>query len=309
LSINDLHKDQILEIVDLGLGLEANELSDKPLDGMNIGIFFRGPSTRTRTAFTVAAQRLGADTIAYGPSDLQLSTGETIGDTARVLSGYLHGLVIRTNGDDQEMRDFSTQSEMSIINAMSASEHPTQVLGDLITLKENFGRLHDLHVLYLGEGNNTAASLALVLAKLPGNRITVVTPPGYGLKSAILEQAMAVADRTGSAVDHHHDLASLPTGVDAVYTTRWETMGVVHQRSDWREIFAPYKVTRTIMSRVSKPQGTIFLHDLPAIREADVEDEVLDGDQSLAFRQAFHKLTSAQAVLYWCIAKSSQAPS
>ncbi len=132
-------------------------------------------------------------------------------------------------------------------------------------------------------------------------RLTLVTPEGYGLPSAALETAERFARLTGAVVEHHHDAHRLPSGVDAVYTTRWQTMGVPKPDPDWRERFRPLAVTRELMARVSKPSGTIFLHDLPAVRGEDVVDEVLDGPQSRAFVQARHKMTSATAVLSWCI--------
>ena len=274
----------------------------KPLAGKVVGIYFRGTSTRTRTAFTVGAIRLGAGVIAYGPHDLQIATGENIPDTARVLSGYLDVLVIRTNDSFAEMQAFASQEEMAVVNAMSENEHPTQAIADLVTMKEALGRLGDVHVLYLGEGNNSAAALALAVALTPNMRLTLVTPEGYGLDAAALEAASALAKDRGSVVEQHHRADALPRGVDVVYTTRWQTMGVPKSDPDWRDKFAPYSVTEDLMREVSKPSGTIFLHDLPAVRGAEVVDEVLDGPQSLAFRQARHKMNSAMAVLAWCVA-------
>ena len=274
----------------------------RPLEGKVVGIYFRGTSTRTRTSFTVAALRLGAGTIAYGPHDLQLNTGETIQDTARVLSGALDALVIRTNGPMEEMRAFASQDEMAIVNAMSETEHPTQAVADLVTIKEALGRLRDVHVLYLGEGNNSAAALALAVSLTERMRLTVVTPEGYGLPQDVLDRANKFGAERGSVVEQSHDVSNLPRGVDVVYTTRWQTMGVPKADPDWYQKFEPYRVTQELLGRASKPSGTIFLHDLPAIRGSEVTDEVLDGPASLAFRQAQHKLTSAMAVLSWCVA-------
>jgi ornithine carbamoyltransferase len=279
-------------------GKAGNEL---PLARKVVGIYFRGTSTRTRTSFTVGALRLGAGTIAYGPNDLQIVTGETIQDTARVLSGFLDALVIRTNQSIEEMRELAAQDEMAVINAMSENEHPTQAIADLSAIYEAFGRLEDLHILYLGDGNNTAASLALAVAQTPGLRLTIVTPQDSGLPDSVLETAYGFAKRHDAFIEHHHNLAHLPKAVDAVYTTRWQTMGAPKSDPNWREKFEPFSVTRALMTKVSKPSGTVFLHDLPAIRGWDVVDEVLDGPQSRAFRQAQHKLFSAMAVLEWCV--------
>jgi ornithine carbamoyltransferase len=302
ISISNLSTDTLTQMVDLGMEIVSGQREDRqPLKGKMVGIFFRHASTRTRTSFSVGAIRLGASIVTYGPNDLQLVTGESAIDTARVLSEYLDALVIRTNGPVSELEDMK-QHKMSIINAMSENEHPTQVIGDLITLREAFGHLKGLHILYLGEGNNTAAALALAVAKMPGMQLTMITPAGYGLQQDILEQAATNALENGSRVEQHHSIDLLPKNVDAVYTTRWETMGVKHVDPNWRAKFDPYCVTSLLMSHVSKPSGTIFLHDLPAIRGSDVVDEVLDGPQSWAFRQARHKLTSAMVVLTWALA-------
>lgn len=290
-------------MIDDALGIAAGQgVTDQPLSGKVGGIYFKGTSTRTRTAFTVGALKLGAQVIAYGPNDLQVVTGESIQDTTRVLSGFLDFLVIRTNASMEEMRTLANQDQMSIINAMSDNEHPTQAIADLVTIKEALGHLNDVHVLYLGEGNNSAAALALAVAMTEGMRLTLVTPDGYGLPHSVLESADTLARRSGASVVQYHDPSFLPTNVDVVYTTRWQTMGVPKTDPDWATKFKPFGVTQKLMAQVSKPEGTIFLHDLPAVRGAEVTDEVLDGPQSLAFRQARHKLTSAMAVLEWCAA-------
>ena len=301
LSILDVSPDELLELIENAVAIGANRATTvSPLIGSTVGIYFRCSSTRTRTSFTVAAHRLGAETIHYGPNDLQLVTGETLGDTAKVLSGFLKALVIRTNQSDSEMRLLASQDRMSVINAMSENEHPTQAIADLATIRESFGRLDDLHVLYLGEGNNTAASLALGISRLPGMQLTLVTPAGYGLPEDTIEKAQTLARTYGARVEQHHSVEHLPANVDVVYTTRWQTMGVQKSDPDWKTKFQPYGVTSELMARVSKPTGTIFLHDLPAVRGDDVTDVVLDGPQSRAFRQSEYKLFAAMSVLSWC---------
>ncbi|HEX8282841.1 MAG TPA: hypothetical protein VF588_05780 [Pyrinomonadaceae bacterium] len=306
ISLTDVGPAELPRLVDDALAISAGlGAQDQPLKGKIAGIYFRGTSTRTRTAFTAGAIKLGAQVIAYGPNDLQLVTGETIQDTTRVLSGFLDFLVIRTNAPVSEMRELGSQDRMAVVNAMSDNEHPTQALADLVTIKEALGRLNDVHVLYLGEGNNSAAALALAAAMTEGMRLTIVTPEGYGVPDEVLECANVYARRSGSVVEQHHDAAALPRRVDVVYTTRWQTMGVPKGEEGWEAKFRPYAVTRQLMARVSKPSGTVFMHDLPAVRGAEVTDEVLDGPQSVAFRQARHKMTSAMAVLKWCAADAS----
>lgn len=303
LSVAELGSQNLAELVNQSVAFAAGRAEQtSPLAGKIVGIYFRGTSTRTRTSFTVGALRLGAQTVSYGPQDLQLVTGETIQDTTRVLSGFLDALVIRTNQTIEEMRELAQQNDMAVINAMSENEHPTQAIADLSTIKEAFGRLEGVHILYLGEGNNSAASLALAVSLTPGMRLTLLTPEGYGLPDDIIQTAAGFAAQNGSAVEHHHDINRLPEGVDVVYTTRWQTMGVQKPDPNWIEKFRPYSVTQELMARVSKPSNTIFMHDLPAVRGQDVVNEVLDGPQSVAFRQAQHKLFSAMSVLQWCVA-------
>jgi ornithine carbamoyltransferase len=309
LSVADIGAEKISKLVNDALVFaSARGGWKRRLEGKVVGIYFRGTSTRTRTSFTVAAMKLGADIITYGPNDLQTATGETLADTARVLSGYLDVLVIRTNGSIEEMKTLASQDRMAVVNAMSSNEHPTQALADLLTIREKLGRLDDVHILYLGEGNNSAAALALVVGMMPGMSLTLVTPEGYGLPEDVLEKARGFAKQSHSVVEQYHDMNYLPRNVDVVYTTRWQTMGVPKAEPDWQQRFWPYRVTRELMAKVSRPSGTIFLHDLPAVRGAEVTDEVLDGPQSVAFRQAENKLNSALAVLSWCVSQSETTP-
>ena len=308
LSVSDLESGPLLSLVETAIAIAEGRWRDRrPLAARVVGIYFRKTSTRTRTSFTVGAMQLGAQVIAYGPNDLQIATGETIPDTARVLANYLDALVIRTNDSIDEMRQLADQDRMAIVNAMSKNEHPTQALADLTTLRERFGRLSGLHLLYLGEGNNSASAIALAVARIPGMRLTLVTPEGYGLPARFMEEIRGTAADHGAEVEQHHDLHRLPLEVDAVYTTRWLTMGVQKAETDWIDKFRPYTVSRKIMAEVSKRDGsTVFLHDLPAMRGYEVVDEVLDGPQSIAFRQAYHKMTSAMAVLEWCLNPQSR---
>lgn len=300
ISIRDLDPDELATLVDAACEFGRDGLGDSvPLAGKTVGIYFRHQSTRTRTAFTAAAQRLGAHVIVYGPEDLQTTTGETIEDTGRVLSEYLDLFVVRTNEDIAEIRALDASGPLGVVNALTRDEHPTQAIGDLATMQEARGELAGLHLLYVGEGNSTAAALALSIAKVPGMRMTLATPAGYGLPSVLLEEAIATAARHGAEVALQHELDSLPRPVDFVYTSRWKTMGVAKGDPDWEARFAPYRVTAEMVESVAD-RRTLFLHDLPAVRGGDVDDEVLDGSRSRAWRQAHHKMTSAMAILAWC---------
>lgn len=297
ISLDDLPDPALRSIVDRGAALRRDGVAGATLAGMVVGIYFRRTSTRTRTAFSSGALRLGAGIISYGPGDLQLNTGETSEDTGRVMSGMLDILVTRTAGDPEEMRVWSAQKRMAVVNAMSAEEHPTQALADLTTLALRFGAVDGLHVLYVGEGNNTAAALALGLSRYRGTRLDLRTPPGYGLARTVRERADAWTERTGSTVSERHDLDDLPVDFDVVYTTRWQTTGTTKPDPDWRDAFTPFQVSAELMGR----QGNaVFMHDLPAHRGEEVTADVLDGPVSIAFDQAENKMYSAMAVLEWC---------
>ena len=305
ISLAQLGPSQLAALVRRSAAFAAGQdRSRRPLADKTVGLYFRRSSTRTRTSFTVGAQKLGAQTVVFGPQDLQLVTGETLEDTGRVLSGYLDALVIRTNDAQAEMESLARQDRMAIINAMSTEEHPTQAVADLSTILEARGEVEGAHLLYLGEGNNSTSALAFAFAQTPRTRLTIVTPEGYGLPEALLDRAREIArDRdTGTVIEQHHDIGDLPRNVDVVYTTRWQTMGVSKPDPDWRRRFLPYTVDARLMERVSK-DGTIFLHDLPAVRGDDVTDEVLDGPRSLAWRQAEHKMFGAMAILDYCLSE------
>ncbi len=302
ISLDDMSDPELRDVVERGADLarrarRGEAIGNKALAGDVVGVYFRKTSTRTRTAFSSGALRLGASLIAYGPDDLQLNTGETTEDTGRVMSGMLDVLVARTAGDPDELRAWAAQRRMSVVNAMSADEHPTQGLTDLTTLTEQFGALEGLSVLYVGEGNNSAAALALGLSRFRGVRLELRTPPGYGLDKAVRERAEAQASAACSRVVERHDADELPEHCDAVYTTRWQTTGTSKPDPNWRDVFAPFQVTAAVMDR---SPGAVFLHDLPAHRGEEVTAEVLDGPSSIAFRQAENKLYSAMAVLEWC---------
>lgn len=294
-SIRDLTDDDLYTIVARGARYATGELGS-PLAGRVVGTYFLKTSTRTRTAFTSAALRLGASVIAYGPLDLQTNTGESSEDTGRVLASMLDILVARTAGDPGEMRAWAAQDRMAVVNAMSAAEHPTQALTDLTTLVQRFGRIERLRLLYVGEANNTATALALALTRFPGVELELRTPPGYGLPDDIVATAVAQARRNGGRMVERHDMVDVPAGLDAIYTTRWQTTGTSKPDANWREIFAPFQVQEGLWRRSPR---AVFMHDLPAHRGEEVTAEVLDGPASIAFQQAENKMYSAMAVLHW----------
>jgi ornithine carbamoyltransferase len=307
LSILDLAPEEVLALCRRAIRIKRAPAAPQTLRDRTVGVYFRKTSTRTRTGFTLAASRLGAATVCFGPDDLQTNTGETVEDTARVLAGYLDVLVMRTNESVDEMKTFAASGRMAVVNALSADEHPTQALADLTTMLEHFGRLEGLSLLYCGEGNKTAAALALAMSRVPRMHLTLATPAGYGLGRGALDTARTLAAAHGASIDEVHDIAAVPRGVDVVYTSRWQEMGVNKPDPDWRRSFAPFRVTRALMDRAGG-SSAVFMHDLPAVRGEDVDDDVLDGPRSLAWVQAQHKMFSAMSVLEWCGAGGVDAP-
>lgn len=298
ISLDDLSDEDLWSIVAQGARYSLGTARRRdPLAGDVVGVFFRKTSTRTRTAFSAAALRLGAQIITFGPNDLQLNTGETVEDTGRVLAGMLDVLVARTTADPAELRAYAAPGGMSVVNAMTQDEHPTQALTDLTTLLCRFRQIEGLRVLYLGEGNNTAVALALGLSRFRGVELDLRTPPGYGLSESVLARAEANAARSGAKVVERHDMTGLPVGVDAIYTARWQTTGTSKADPNWRDVFAPFQVTADLWR--GSPDA-VFMHDLPAHRGEEVAADVLDGPASIAFAQAKNKMYSAMAVLEWC---------
>ncbi|MDF3287649.1 ornithine carbamoyltransferase [Streptomyces silvisoli] len=265
---------------------DDREAHDRPLRDRVVGTLFTGPSTRTRTAFTVGTLRLGGTPVPYGPDDLQSSAGEPLPDTGRVLGCMLDALVARTTGPLEGLRVLSRYGQLPTVNAMAADEHPTQGICDLATLLLRFGDLSGLRLLYVGEGNSTAVALAHGLSAVPDARATFVCPREHALPERELERAAKRAVGTGARLDQLHDPRRLPREVDVVYTTRWGGSGAD----------GAFQVNQAFVNRWP---DAWFMHDLPARRGEEVSAAVLDGPRSLAWTQAAMKLPSAMAVLEW----------
>lgn len=267
---------------------------DSPLRGLVVGILFAATSTRTRTAFTVGTIRLGGAPYTCSPTELQLATGESLADTARILGAMLDALVIRTTGGIAELRALAEAGALPVVNAMAREEHPTQGVCDVATMTLHAGDLSGVKLVYLGEGNNSATALARALALIPDASATFVTPPGYGLPADILREAQTRARTSGGTIVETHDLDAVPDAADFVYTTRWQTTGTTKADPSWRETFRPYYVDERMMARWP---SALFMHDLPAHRGDEVAGSVLDGPRSIAWSQGKMKLASAMAVL------------
>ena len=299
LSLRDLSGEDLSEVLSIAADVDDLCLGRRALRGKTVGIYFAKPSTRTRTAFTLASMRLGADVMTYGADELQLSTGESWKHTGKVLGELLDMFVIRTNDDLSQMRDASC--ELSTINAMSREEHPSQAVTDFITINEAFGRLYDLHILYVGEGNNTALALASGVGRLRGIQLTLLCPDGYGLAREELASVSKLAAANGSTVSMVNTLSEVSGPVDVVYTSRWETMGVPHLESDWRTHFQGFRIDREFLSRIQTKEGRVpmIMHDLPARPGEEITAEMLVCPTSIVWRQAYHKFTGACSILTW----------
>jgi ornithine carbamoyltransferase len=265
------------------------------LKGAAIGIYFSVSSSRTRTAFWRAATLLGADTISFGAADLQISTGESLDDTGRVLGSYLDSLVVRTNGDIREMYALSANGRLGVVNALSEGEHPTQAIADLGVLLETFGSLDGLHIAYVGEGNSTANALALAVLISQGCRLSLITPPGYGLPDRA-KRILVESDLNLGRIVELSRPDDISSPVDVVYTSRWRTMGVERKELDWQQRFMDYRVDARLLARLGSSNARI-MHDLPAMRGEDIDFVILDGPRSIAWRQAESKLFSAMYIL------------
>ncbi len=289
-SLADLAPAAVLRLARRSTELfDDREAHDRPLRDRVVGTLFAGASTRTRTAFTVGTLRLGGTPVPYGPQDLQLSAGEPLADTGRVLGCMLDALVARTTGPLEGLRTLSRYGQLPTVNATAAEEHPTQGICDLATLLLRFGDLSGLRLLYVGEGNSTAVALAHGLSAVPGARATFVCPRERALPSEELGRAVKRAADTGARVQQLDDPGRLPHAVDVVYTTRWR-----EGRAE-----GAFQVNQAFVNRWP---DAWFMHGLPARRGDEVSAAVLDGPRSLAWTQAAMKLPSAMAVLEWVTA-------
>ncbi|NUO54374.1 MAG: ornithine carbamoyltransferase [Polyangiaceae bacterium] len=264
------------------------------LRGRSVTLYFNKPSTRTRISFETAVHRLGGLPVTVGPNDLQMGRGETVEDTARVISRYSAAFVTRTYSDGEIAR-FAAAASIPVINALTDGHHPCQALADLMTLRERFGQLKGLTLTYVGAGNNVVHSL-LEASALAGVHMRVATPPEYPADPAIVDAARALAKGSGARIEVMTDPSAAVAGADAIYTDTWLSMGDPDEEKAARQrILAPYRVDAALMAK-AKPSA-IFLHCLPAHRGEEVTNEVADSPASAIFDQAENKLHTSMAVL------------
>jgi ornithine carbamoyltransferase len=295
LRIADLTAEDLSELLDLSDQVHAQPHAHATLlQGETVITYFAKPSTRTRLSFGSAISRLGGVPEVVGPSELQLGRGETIEDTARVVSRYARAFVIRTFADD-DVRRFAAAASIPVVNALTDGHHPCQALADLLTLKQHFGSLKGLRLAYLGDGNNVAHSL-LEACALAGIDITVATPPGFEPDADVVETAERLAIASGAVVWTTHDPLLAVAGVDAVYTDVWLSMGDSDdERSSRAAALGSYQVNAAVMAEAAP--DAVFMHCLPAHRGDEVSAEVIDGPHSIVLDEAENRLHTAQALL------------
>ncbi len=295
-SIHDLSREEVMQILETARWLKMHQKAGgvfTPLVGKTLGMIFHKPSTRTRLSFQVAMYQLGGQAIFLSAQDMQLKRGESIADTARVLSRYLDGIMIRTfaHADVVELARYAT---IPVINGLTDLLHPCQALSDLFTISEKKGRLEGLRLVYVGDGNNMAHSLMLGGAKA-GMHVVVATPPGFEPNDDVVRWAQEDAALTGGSVDIVHDPMAAVRGADVVYTDVWASMGEEAEHDRKAASLRPYQVNQALMNAAG-PQA-LFMHCLPAHRGEEVTDEVIDGPQSVVWDQAENRLHVQKAIL------------
>ena len=290
LDVADLDALELRHVLDLAHAIKAGRWSSRPLQGRHVAMLFQKPSHRTRVSFEVGIARLGGTTTTLSEQDVQLGVRETVADAARVLDRYVDGVVARLR-NHADLLELAASSAKPVINGLTDRSHPCQVLADLVTLEEARGALAGQHVVYVGDGNNIAASL-IEASALAGFALTVVSPPGYHPKAAVLDRARSISpDKL--QVTLTSDLSSLD-GATAIYTDVWASMGQESESDERRNAFAEYQVNQALMD--ASP-GAVFMHCLPAHRGEEVTDEVIDGPRSVVFEQAGNRLYAQMALM------------
>ena len=290
LSLADLTVDELQSLLQLAAQLKSGDV--RWHCSKVLGLLFSKASTRTRVSFTVAMYQLGGQVIDLNPNVTQVSRGEPIIDTARVLDRYLDIVAIRTF-EQKDLQTFADYAKIPVINALTDREHPCQILADLLTIKECFGTLEGRTLTYLGDGNNVAHSLMLGCAMV-GMNVRVATPPKFEPKAEIIEQATALASgKTEVMVTEDATIAA--KGAHVLYTDVWASMGQEAEARSRLPIFQPYQLNKTLLERADKE--AIALHCLPAHRGEEITDEVIEGSQSRVWDQAENRMHAQKALL------------
>ncbi|MGA7838703.1 MAG: ornithine carbamoyltransferase [Ignavibacteriaceae bacterium] len=296
ISINDLSLEEIYQVFELSKNLKEKVITGQPhrvLEGKTLGMIFAKPSTRTRISFEVGIYQLGGIGLYFNQNDLQLKKSENISDTAKVLSRYLSGIMIRTF-DHQDVVDLAKYGSIPIINGLTDLLHPCQVLTDLFTILEKKRELRGLKLAYVGDGNNMAHSLLHGCSKV-GMDIAIATPSGYKPDSEIVKNSEANAKYMGSKIEILDNPVEAVKDADIIYTDVWASMGQEKESDERKKQFAAYQVNPAMVKNAK--DDYLFMHCLPAHRGDEVVNEVADSPNSVIFDEAENRLHVQKAIM------------
>ena len=298
LRTQDLSRDDVELLLDTAADFAANPLrSNTALANKSVAIYMTKPSTRTRLSSETAVAHLGGTPIFIRGDELQLGRGESIADTARIISGYCSALIIRTFAQ-ADVNELGANASIPVINALTDDDHPTQLLADWITIREQFGKdISGRKFVYLGDGNNMSHAW-LIMGAIMGAHVVTATPSGaWAPDPHVVEIAKKIASQSGGKVEVLHDPEAAAKDASVLYTDVWMSMGdSEHQRDEKMLALTPFAVTENLMSLTQK--DSVFMHCLPAHRGEEVEASVIDGSKSVIWREAFHRRTTIQSLLY-----------
>jgi len=296
ISIHDYSAEEVAYLLEVGLELKRLQKQGVPhplLAGKTLGMIFQKSSTRTRVAFEVGMYQLGGHALFLSPKDIQLGRGETIKDTALVLSRMLDGIMIRTFAHD-EVLELAHWASIPVINGLTDLLHPTQVIGDLMTAQEHKGRLQGLKLVFIGDGNNVAHELLYGCAKV-GMNMTIACPPGFEPDAQVLAMARQDAQLSGARLEVVENPWEAIKGADIVYTDVWASMGQEAEAEEKEKQFLAYQVNQALLAAAHP--GAIVMHCLPAKRGKEITDEVMDGPQSVVFDESENRLHAHKAIM------------
>lgn len=294
LSVCDI-KEDVKYILDLASKIKAGEMEEKPLEGKTLAMIFQKSSTRTRVSFDVGMYQLGGRAIFLSSNDLQMGRGEPISDTAKVLSRFVDGIMIRAIEHD-DVIELAKYSDVPVISGLTNLEHPCQALADMLTIKEHLGDWGGKKICFVGDGNNVCNSL-LLIAPLLGMDMSVACPEGYEPNEDILKTAKKFASENNTEITVSDDINVALANVDVVYTDVWVSMGDEAEAKQREIDLSPFQVNSNLMSIAN--DGAIFMHCLPAIRGQEVTSEVIDGPNSVIYDEAENRMHAQKAVLYY----------
>lgn len=296
LAVSDFSAGELWEFLHKAKALkdEFKAGGNRPiLKGKILGMIFEKPSLRTRVSFEVGMLHLGGQALYLSPNEIGLGSRESIPDVARVLSGYVDGIMARVFSYDHILQ-LAEYSRVPVINGLSDYNHPCQALTDIFTMWEHFGEVAGLKVAYVGDGNNMATSLITIMTKL-GGHFSIASPKEYQLSPTILGEAQSLAEETGVTITVTNDPVEAVLDADVIYTDAWVSMGQETERAQRLKIFPPYRVDRNLVAKAGL--GAMVMHCLPAHRGEEITDEVADSPQSLLFPQAENRLHAQKGIL------------